>query len=178
YPATATATVYPLPQPELGRDTVVCADDNYPLLVLQPGVFTTYRWQDQSTAANFPVLDGGVYAVHVEDEHGCMAGDTIGVRAICPSKYYVPNVFSPNDDGENDFFEIFSKDLLALQLSIYDRWGELLFQSNTLDARWDGRVRGKAVAPGVYIWVARLEGYRKDGSTYSTVEKGSVTVVR
>ncbi len=177
FPATAKVTVYTLPQPYLGQDTVVCADDNYPLLILHPGDFAGYVWQNQSTAPEYAVLDSGLYTVVVVDEHGCTGSDSIGVRAICPSKYYVPNVFSPNDDGVNDYFEVFSKDLLALQLSIYDRWGELLFTSSAIDGRWDGKVRGKPVSPGVYVWMAQLEGYRKDGSTYRTVEKGSVTVI-
>jgi gliding motility-associated-like protein len=100
------------------------------------------------------------------------------VRDLCPTRYYIPNVFSPNDDGVNDYFSIFGSDILGLQLSIYDRWGSLLFQSSDIEARWDGYYRGKAMLPGVYVWVAQIEGYRADGTFFTATEKGSVTLVR
>jgi len=178
FPAQAEVVVFPLPEPELGRDTVVCADDNFPLLVLSPGLFTQYQWSDQSNGSLFEVKDSGQYWVLVKDEHGCFGADTIRVQAICPTKYYIPNVFSPNDDGENDHFSVFGSDMISLQLSVYDRWGNHVFESSSLDARWDGNFRGKPVSPGVFTWLARIGAYRKDGTMYEAVEAGSVTVVR
>lgn len=178
YPADAEVTVFPLPQPILGRDTVVCPDESNPLLVLDPGNYLKYQWSNLSHSPTFEVEVGGQYAVLVEDENGCTGADSIEVQAICPTKYYIPNVFSPNDDGENDYFSVFGKDMLSLQLSVYDRWGNHLFESASLDARWDGTFRGKPVGPGVYTWVAKIGGYYRDGTTYETVESGSVTVVR
>ncbi|MCC6461860.1 MAG: gliding motility-associated C-terminal domain-containing protein [Saprospiraceae bacterium] len=177
FPAPAEVVVYPLPEPDLGPDTLVCADDGYPLAVLHPGSFQVYRWQDNSATPSYEVQREGAYWVRVIDDKGCAQTDSMSLRELCPTRYYIPNVFSPNDDGENDYFSVFGSDILALQLSVYDRWGNLLFQSTDIDARWDGYARGTVLDPGVFVWVARIEGYRKDGTFFTTTESGSVTLV-
>ena len=178
YPATAMVTVLPLPEPDLGPDTVVCGDEQSPLLVLDPGAFAQYRWQNNALTPTFSVVQEGVYWVQVTDEHGCSATDSIAVHDVCPTRYFIPNVFSPNDDGVNDYFSIFGSDILALKLTIYDRWGNLLFESTGPDARWDGTFRGKPLNPGVYLWVARINGQLQDGTTFTKTEAGSVTLTR
>lgn len=179
FPATALVTVHPTPQPDLGDDFLICPEEPGDTLPrLYPGAFQQYTWQNNSHTPVFEVSKGGLYWVRVTDEHACTASDSLTVREICPTRYYIPNVFSPNDDGNNEFFEVFGSDILSLRLSVYDRWGELLFESADIDARWDGTFRGQPVSPGVYVWVAQIEGYRKDGAVFRTVESGSVTVVR
>ena len=178
WPSTAEVTVHPLPQPWLGNDTLACSDDSYPLVVLNPGLFEQYRWQNNNSAPSFNAVQEGLYWVQVTDEHGCIAADSIFVRDLCPTRYYIPNIFSPNDDGVNDYFSVFGSDLETLRLSIYDRWGNLIFESNSINAQWDGRFQGKPVLPGVYVWVAEIGGYLEDGTPFSTVESGSVTVLR
>jgi hypothetical protein len=69
-------TIHPLPQPELGNDTVICGNQN---LVLNPEDFETYLWQDESTDATFTVTETGLYWVEVENEFGCSARDSIDV---------------------------------------------------------------------------------------------------
>jgi gliding motility-associated-like protein len=178
YPSPAEVVVHELPQPFLGNDTIVCGDDQSPLLTLNPGDFALYRWQNNAPGPDFDVQQEGLYWVRVTDENGCSGEDSIFVRDLCPTRFYIPNVFSPNDDGVNDYFSVFGSDILGLQLSIYDRWGSLLFQSDDIEARWDGYYRGKAMTPGVYVWVAQIEGYRKDGTFFTVTEKGAVTLVR
>lgn len=178
YPATAEVVVHGLPEPSLGNDTIICGDDHYPLLTLSPGIYEQYRWQNNAHTPNLDATREGLYWVQVTDENGCSGADSIFVRDLCPTRYYIPNVFSPNDDGVNDYFSVFGSDMLGLKLSVYDRWGNLLFESVELDGRWDGYYRGKAMTPGVYVWVAQIEGYRADGSFFTATEKGSVTLVR
>jgi gliding motility-associated-like protein len=178
YPATATVTVHPNPVPDLGRDTVACPEGGNPLAVLTPGTYKAYRWSDYSTSPELSVYTGGNYGVTVEDNNGCSGSDSVSVKSQCPTKYYIPNVFSPNDDGIDDEFRILGSDIISLRLTIYDRWGDEVFEGNGPDTYWDGKFRGRPVGMGVYVWMARIEGYRKDGSTYSTTESGSVTVIR
>lgn len=179
YPSTAEVTVHPTPQPDLGADFLICPDDlGDTLPTLYPGDYALYTWQNNSHTPVLEVREGGLYWVQVTDEYGCTASDSLSVREICPTRYYIPNVFSPNDDGGNDYFEVYGRDIISLWLSVYDRWGNHLFESTDVAARWDGTFRGKPVNPGVYTWVARIEGYRKDGTVFKTVERGSLTVVR
>ena len=178
YPASSEVTVHPLPQPDLGNDTLVCRDEVFPLAILNPGDFMQYSWLNNSTQPTYTVVEEGEYWVAVTDENGCQNSDTIYIQDLCPTRYYVPNIFSPNDDGINDYFAFFGSDVEALRFSIYDRWGNLLFESTSLNPEWDGKYQGKPLNPGVYIWVAQIEGYLEDGSPFSTVESGSVTLMR
>ncbi|MEM9821525.1 MAG: gliding motility-associated C-terminal domain-containing protein [Bacteroidota bacterium] len=67
---------------------------------------------------------------------------------------YTPNAFSPNDDGANDLYKMESDlTFLAYQLSIYDRWGNLVFQTDNIETGWDGRLNGRLAPIGVYAWI-------------------------
>ena len=167
-----------MPHPFLGNDTLICRDEQSTGLVLDPGAFTLYQWQNNAPAPTFRVQQEGVYWVRVLDANGCSAIDSITVQERCPTRYYIPNIFSPNDDGVNDYFTVFGSDITALQLAVYDRWGNLLFRASGPGARWDGTFKGKALDPGVFIWVAQVAGYLKDGAPFSKTESGSVTLVR
>ena len=94
---------------------------------------------------------------------------------------YAPNAFSPNDDGENDFFTLFCDRGVAriTQLSIFDRWGNEVFRTqnanpNGEESRWDGSTRGQPPLQGLYVWRADLEFF--DGETAS--RSGSVFLLR
>lgn len=179
YPAEVLVTVNPLPAPELGRDTVVCPLESNPLLLLNPGNYQRYNWSDASSRPTLSVLNGGLYWVEVRDMNGCVNRDSIEVTARCPTRFYAPNVFSPNDDaGENAYFSILGVEIAELRLEIYDRWGELVFAGEGAETRWNGEYRGKPMPAGVYLWVAKISGYRRDGSTFTTTEYGDVTLIR
>ncbi len=178
YPAYAQVVVHPLPEPALGQDTFVCPDENLPLTVLNPGTFEQYQWQDQSRSATYTVVEPGFYAVLVKDEYDCWGSDTIQVSTVCPTKYYIPNVFSPNDDGINDYFDVLGSDIRSLNLRVFDRWGNLLFEGTQATARWDGSYRGKPLTPDVYTWVAQIGAYNSDGSTYEVEVHGTITLVK
>lgn len=178
YPAYAQVVVHPLPKPALGSDTFVCPEENMPLTVLDPGTFDLYQWQDQARSATYTVIEPGFYAVLVKDEYDCWGSDTIRVSTICPTKYYIPNIFSPNDDGMNDYFEVLGSDIRSLNLRVFDRWGSLVFEGTQASARWDGSYLGKPLMPGVYSWVAQIGAYNSDGSTYEVEEHGTITLVK
>ncbi len=87
---------------------------------------------------------------------------------------YIPNAFTPNGDGANDFFAVYGKSLKTVRMQIFDRWGELLFESYNQDNGWDGTYKGENLQPGVYVYkvtAAYLNG--------KTIDKtGSVTLIR
>lgn len=97
----------------------------------------------------------------VADSAGCPASDRFQV--IVEPNVFIPNAIYPDSELGNDRFTLFSRDPLRIrQLAIYDRWGELVFEgadltTNDRAAGWDGRVRGKEAAPGVYVFVATVE---------------------
>jgi gliding motility-associated-like protein len=125
-------------------------------------------------------LNNQYYKVIVEDLNGCKAEDRILVRVSRNRHIYPPTAFSPNEDGENDRFTLFTKGVREIRsLAIYDRWGEQLFvrknfQPNDESLGWDGSFRGSPVTPAVFVWAAEVEYI--DGEV--EVIYGDVTVVR
>ena len=121
----------------------------------------------------------GSYELQVTDETGCMDEMIFNVRQIsCP--IYIPTVFSPNGDGQNDLFEVFPhpdfKGTLE-ELLIYDRWGNLVFETNVFDRRtvgWDGKFRNEVVSSGSYLY--HLIITHRDGR--EEVISGDIALIR
>ena len=128
-----------------------------------------------------PTFDTG-YALSVTDTSGCTAMAFTSVRVDRRVDVYVPNAFSPNDDGINDELLLYSRPGLVkkvLSFQVFDRWGGLVFQNfkfppATPGFGWDGRKNGERMDPGVYVWMAELE--LVDGRL--ELLKGEVTLVK
>lgn len=88
---------------------------------------------------------------------GCVAVDSVRTRPPTATIYF-PNTFTPNDDGFNDSFGGEGTMIERYELLIFDRWGGLIFQSNSMDERWDGRVNGEEPVIGVYPYRYRVKG--------------------
>ncbi|MBR9922938.1 MAG: hypothetical protein GYB31_19095 [Bacteroidetes bacterium] len=122
------------------------------------------------------------YEVLVENANGCLA--TASVRVVVDKRVqiYVPNTFSPDNNGLNDLFMIFAAEGSVQQIhtfQIFDRWGASVFeaynfQPNDPAFAWDGRFRGKELNPGVFVWMAEVEF--PDGRKEWI--KGDVTIVK
>jgi gliding motility-associated-like protein len=155
----------------LGADTVVCQASSFALR--SPSERT--RWFDGEISNVKTVSRSGEYQAFIMDNSGCEIPDTINVQFNL--NMYVPNAFSPNDDGINDCFQpLFSEmdGIKSYRLSIFDRWGNHIF--STLDPRacWNGETQENAFTPGVY-------GYYLEMSTSlcgPTLLKGDLTLVR
>ncbi len=119
-----------------------------------------------------------VYRVTVEGELGCSVANEITVRVddSCKlSNWEIPNIISPNGDGHNDYFEIKYEQVTSIKLlRIYNRWGELVYETNDVNKPWDGSYKGVRLNPGVYIYY--IEGVCLDEEDF--VKTGNVTVLR
>lgn len=108
-----------------------------------------------------------VYTFQGIDEFGCLASAEIRIEVIAPPEFYVPNVFSPNDDGINDVFRaegaIEAMDRIH-GMKIYSRWGDLLFQMDGekqgRTPGWNGFVKGKKADLGIYVYVIQWRNFR------------------
>jgi gliding motility-associated-like protein len=136
----------------LGRDTILCPGDE--VLLIASVENATYLWQDGSTLSTFNATQPGMYWVDINVD-GCVKTDIIEIQnsELCgDSNVFIPNAFSPNRDGVNDEFKVFSKsELLEFSLMIFDRWGNTVFDTNNQEYYWDGKWNGKASATGVYV---------------------------
>ena len=116
------------------------------------------------------------YTVVAIDSNGCRDAVVVPIF-VNGTPIFIPNVFTPNSDGANDFFEIYGnlKLLRYLEIQVFNRWGEKVFESNNFHFKWDGTYKGVAQTPSVFVWVLKL------GFTDSPVEqirKGSVTLMK
>lgn len=139
--------------PNLGNDTTLCAGSPF-LLDANTQHATHFVWNDNSTDSTLWVTTPGTYWVNVSNSCESFI-DSISISyQDCEPIIIMPNVFSPNGDGQNDrFVPIDFKLLEGPVLSIYNRWGNLLYQTMDLDRGWDGTHDGKLCSEGTYYWI-------------------------
>ena len=140
--------------------------------------FWTFGDGSSSTTQNtFHIYEEpGVYTVclFIENANGCP--DTIcqELTIDAVSQLVVPNAFSPNGDGYNDIFLPFNFSLIGFELKIWNRWGELVFESNDPNIGWDGTYKGIDQEMDTYVYT--VGGLGEDGQDYFF--KGNITLVR
>ena len=165
------------PTIDTDRFTFLCEEQNGEAII-DAGPGFDYFWEfDESRERSLTVNSSGIYHFDVYNEAGCVSSDSIVVADICPPVVLVPTAFSPNDDGINEFFTINVFHLNQYALTIFNRWGEVIYRSSNPNTPWDGQFNGQAVPVGVYAWLIEYNGIHPDHQEMVTRE-GSVTVVR
>lgn len=172
-------SVFPYALFELGPDTTICPGSGAIQLTARQlntsGYTATWKWNTGETASKIRIVEPGTYRA-TANINGCESSDTITITKDC--YITIPNVFTPNNDGVNDFFfprQLLSAGMTSFDMAVYNRWGQLLFQSNTLEGRgWDGTFNGNPQPEGVYIYT--IDATFKDGQVEQ--HKGNVTLMR
>ena len=132
-----------------------------------------------SPVFTFPEGEVGTYPVQliVETERGCIDTVVYQMNIIEDILFFAPNSFTPDGDEYNQVWQpvIRGIDIYDFDLLIYNRWGELIWESHDPSAGWDGTYKGKIVPTGTYTWVARVKRPQNDGKeTFS----GSINLLR
>ncbi|MEM6272030.1 MAG: PKD domain-containing protein [Bacteroidota bacterium] len=125
---------------------------------------------------NLTSFDQPIYCYRVSAEEnggGCRSVSNIACVPVGPT-LFAPNAFTPNGDDLNETFELKGVYIADYNLQIFDRWGSLIFESNSLDVQWDGRWRDRPCQEGAYVWVANARGF--DGTVIQ--RRGTVTLLR
>ena len=173
--------VHPSPEVDLGTDRIICSeesDDLPPKTIFNAGSGLSFLWQPNGETK--PIITAetpGTYSVTVSNEWGCTSDASANVREVCPPRLYVGNAFSPDGDNINDEYNVYSVHVGAYQMLIFNRWGEIIFESLDKDKFWDGMYRGELMPIGVYPWLIIYEGDSEEYRGPYRLE-GSVTVVR
>ena len=166
----------------LGNDTTLCIGES---LILKPNMpNATYTWQDGSNDSTYKVTQAGTYWVSAYfPDYNITTYDTINImykdcdttEKIIPD-IYIPNSFTPNGDGKNDVFNIKTVyEFSEFKLVIYNRWGDMIFESEDINKGWDGTYKVKPVPLGVYVY--QLTATIKDTGEQRKIT-GRVTLVR
>ncbi len=143
-------------------------------LTWSPGIFLSCDDCKNPTAGPMKSVKYNIVAV---DTNGCSSTDTISIQVTPKYDLFVPNAFSPNSDGSNDVYEIFgNKKIWAeVEFKIFNRWGELIFESRDHEFKWDGTFKGEMLPPQVVVYefkVVYVDGYS------APTQKGSITLIR
>lgn len=172
---TVIKRLLPLPQAFLFPDTAICS---YGAVELKPlsSTYRNYLWSNGAVTPSITVTQPGSYWLQVWDANNCSGKDTVTVYPKeCMNGLYVPSAFSPNGDGRNDLFRpLLFGNVKYFQFAVYNRWGEIIFQSTDLQKGWNGKVKGILQETGVFVWTCtfQLEGDPR------RQEKGSITLIK
>ena len=166
---------YAEPPSDLVPDTVVCP--NVPRELRAPTGYIAYEWNDGSTEQTLIVDQPGIYWVTVTNHFTCENTDTIFTKEECPTSIYIPNAFSPNGDGVNDVFTAIGYNVTEFHMMIYNRWGEMVFQTDDMSDGWNGRFEAKDCEIGAYVYQISYAG-ELNGIISSGSYKGNVTLIR
>lgn len=177
--ASATVTLLPLPLVDAGNDVIIQAGGSTQLLAT--GTSITYTWTPPMSLDNAnipnpvanPLLDI-IYTVTGTDANGCVNTDDVAIHVENFPFIHYPNVFTPNGDGINDLFLAHFYEISALDIKIFNRWGQWVYEGNKPEVGWDGTHDGLPAEIGTYVFTVAATGI--DGKQIS--QKGNVTLIR
>ena len=174
------------PTVNAGPDTLICDGENYQMQATSS--IQTVVWNPATGLSNAGILnpvfnnsESVEYILIAIDTTGCGSSDTVKIDVHnCNAYIEVPQAFTPNGDGVNDFFTLFGNNIADYEIRIYNRWGELVYTStdvgalNDLGKGWDGTYKGKEQNLGTYVYYLTA----KDTYGKSYEKKGNLTLIR
>lgn len=158
-------------------EVLICKDSTVDLRAFPEG--GQYTWNTGAVTNPLSVSKAGTYTVTIVTAEGCElnAAANVAVKHCgpqCPG-LYMPNAFSPNGDGRNDYFlPMNMEDITAITLSIYNRWGARIFFSTSLKDKWNGYYNGQPCDVGTYQYEVRY----RDCHGEAKVKKGDIALIR
>ena len=171
---TVISQLLAIPSKFLGPDTAICSYGDLQLKTTTS--FSQYTWSTGSPSSSIIIKQPGVYWLQVKDGNGCIGKDSILVNPKdCLKGFFMPTGFTPNNDGKNDLLKpILLGDVVQYRLWIYNRWGELIFETADLTKGWNGVYKGVPQDGNVFVWMCK---YQFEGEALK-VEKGTAVLIR
>jgi len=159
------------PKVNIGGLIKICPGD---AVKLNAGNFEKYVWSTGDTTSFIIVSDSGSYSVFVENAVGCAASDSVQIVVGCVNNIWFPSAFTPDEDGVNDLFLGYGNDVNEYHLIIFNRMGQIVFDTKDISKGWDGMVEGLPSQIGVYGYTVR---YKFDNAD-SIRKRGIFTLIR
>ena len=163
-----------------GCDSIITTN----LMLLETeNVYESYKiCEGDSLMHNLGIFyNPGTYTFIVEIENECNYEHTLFIEVesketckIKNCKTYIPNIFSPNNDGINDLFRPFSEVVTFEKLTIFDRWGNNLYETQERDPFWNGKFQGNDCMPGIYVYL--IEGVCQNGD--KIIFTNDITIIK
>ena len=164
------------PSFSLGRDTSLsfCEEVNFQLrpLGLIAGAYA-FVWSTGSVDSMISPTRGGLYELEVTAPSGCSSSAAIVLDDACDGTFFLPNAFTPNGDGLNDVFRPIGHNIAIERFEIYNRWGEMIYQSDDSQANWAPTTEPS----GLYVWKVHYQR-QVNGRMIDELRTGSVSLLR
>jgi gliding motility-associated-like protein len=172
-----SVNVFPMPKVSLGPDSAICLH-GAPIVLrntFDPGPGEHYLWSTGDTAAVITARHHGDFKLTVNTAY-CSNSDVVHIAKDCYVD--IPNAFTPNGDGANDYFfprQLLTSSVTGFKMQVLNRWGQLIFETTQKEGRgWDGRLNGTDQPAGVYVYMIQV--IFRNGMTESY--QGNVTLLR
>ncbi|RTL60297.1 MAG: PKD domain-containing protein [Sphingobacteriales bacterium] len=188
--AYVAVNVYNYPTVNLGRDTTIMGGSSIELKPISSNDVVSWQWTAEPAGTlscyTCPIttakpIVNSIYTVEVKNSIGCATTGAIKVIVLCQGgKIYLPNSFTPNGDGINDWFYVMGNGVQTIKVfQIFDRWGKIIFNKRNIAANsrldgWNGQFNGVDLPTGVYPYI--IEVICGDGALFKL--NGSVTLIR
>jgi gliding motility-associated-like protein len=157
---------------DLGKDTFICQGHQIILTPKLTGSFN-YVWQDGSNNSTYTVNQPGSYQLTASNNCGSFTDKIVIDKGTC--LLLMPNAFTPNNDGLNDLFRVkYPGFIKSFKMTVYNRWGEKIFETTNALTGWNGKYKGLDQPMGNYIWIISYTDI--DGR--SETLKGNVILIR
>jgi gliding motility-associated-like protein len=174
-----TVNLLPMPEVDLGLDTSICSG---PDIMLATNEIGEYLWSNGAQTSSITIQDTGLFWLRV-NRNKCENIDSVYIAgcegvAECGGGFFIPNIFTPNEDGLNDVFKVAGAGVDYVEMKIFNRWGALLYHNygNSKDIGWNGSFKDKLCADGVYFYTVYTAcNARKSDGTHSS---GTITLFR
>ena len=180
--------VFNIPTVEAGDDKTINVGQSIELIPQISSDVTEAKWSPTSSLmrSSFPGItvkpkETTTFKVEVKNNGGCSATDQLTVNVLCDgANLFIPNTFSPNQDGSNDIFYPRGTGIFSIKrIKVFSRWGEVIYEKNNIKANdpstgWDGTFKGKKLNPDVYVYIVEVSC---DNNTVLTF-KGNVALIK
>jgi gliding motility-associated-like protein len=164
----------------LDHDITINIGETVPLYAVNA---PDYQWSPATgldctdcPSPNATPLQPTTYVVTTLTGRNCVQSDSVTIHLTYDLHMFIPNAFSPNNDGLNDVFRVKYEGVALFVMAIYDRWGKLLFTTQDINAGWDGSVKGVKLLPGSYAYMVKYAYYGEE--QHIRVKSGTVTLVQ
>jgi len=174
----ATINPFPLVAVSLQKESCYGAGDaSISLNITQGKPPYSIFWDNVTGQNNLETLSNlgsGTYNVTVTDNESCSIDTSIFISQEGTGCLFIPNVFSPNNDGKNDVLYVRGGNIQSLIFNIYDRWGNKIFETNNQNFGWDGTYNGNPLNAGVFVYYLKAELYNGN----NIEDQGNITLLK
>jgi gliding motility-associated-like protein len=182
--AEVTVGIQLPPEITLTADTTIGAGD---AIQLQASGGDFYQWKPErglsdATIAN-PIANPVrtiTYTMEVLDSLGCISDKEMTL--FVENQLFIPNLFTPNNDGQNDFFKVYGAGIKEIEFKVFTRGGQLLYSTNSVEEAygegWDGKFNGNPVESGVYVWSIKGRYFDDRPLSFNGQQSGLINLMR